>query len=263
MKGELPPLNSVHKYTISVEVEPSYYDLHYDPRFLEPQFAIHSLVSVKYKSVKESNQTILDGLLCKSQDFYFPCRRDVIINFNKEAVEFIKTNILDKMYIPFELDKNFVATRILEVARLCLMRPTNTTSTSTSYHNVLPLKLDITKKIELPDFTLRSYNQFYRAGLYGAKGEYERAISRPRTMEEELAEQHSRIDQETMPELDDDSSCCTICLEKMLPGYYAVLPCSHIFHLDCVFGWIWSSRRHRCPLCRDDFFAKKGMRIVT
>lgn len=43
---------------------------------------------------------------------------------------------------------------------------------------------------------------------------------------------------------------CVVCLEKMSPGVSIVilLPCSHIFHSECIVAWLRNS--HVCPLCR-------------
>ncbi len=39
---------------------------------------------------------------------------------------------------------------------------------------------------------------------------------------------------------------CAICLEYMETGMQ--LPCTHIFHEECVRSWI--SEKHSCPTCR-------------
>ncbi|KAM1050506.1 hypothetical protein ACFX13_032966 [Malus domestica] len=53
----------------------------------------------------------------------------------------------------------------------------------------------------------------------------------------------------------DGSSCdqlCVVCLEKMLSGdQVTCLPCSHIFHGDCIIQWLNSG--HTCPVCRFRF----------
>ncbi|KAK9001862.1 hypothetical protein V6N11_024560 [Hibiscus sabdariffa] len=42
---------------------------------------------------------------------------------------------------------------------------------------------------------------------------------------------------------------CTICLEGFEAGSYAArMPCSHIFHAECIQEWLKQS--HYCPLCR-------------
>lgn len=42
---------------------------------------------------------------------------------------------------------------------------------------------------------------------------------------------------------------CAVCLEEMLIGSEANrMPCSHVFHQQCIFQWLQLS--HLCPLCR-------------
>ncbi|XVF54277.1 hypothetical protein PTKIN_Ptkin05aG0167900 [Pterospermum kingtungense] len=42
---------------------------------------------------------------------------------------------------------------------------------------------------------------------------------------------------------------CVICLEEILDGLKASrMPCSHVYHQDCIFSWLANS--NLCPLCR-------------
>lgn len=42
---------------------------------------------------------------------------------------------------------------------------------------------------------------------------------------------------------------CLVCLEDVLVGSEAIkLPCSHLYHKDCIVEWLQSSKF--CPLCR-------------
>ncbi|TXG66868.1 hypothetical protein EZV62_008143 [Acer yangbiense] len=47
----------------------------------------------------------------------------------------------------------------------------------------------------------------------------------------------------------DDVQMCAICQEEFLVGIEVTsLPCSHIYHGDCIVKWLRTS--HCCPLCR-------------
>eukprot|EP00985_Skeletonema_marinoi_P004145 scaffold1811_cov137-Skeletonema_marinoi.AAC.16 len=46
------------------------------------------------------------------------------------------------------------------------------------------------------------------------------------------------------------SSCCPICIEEFEPGEkLRVLPCKHLFHIDCIMPWL-TERQGCCPQCR-------------
>ncbi|PIN17010.1 Ubiquitin--protein ligase [Handroanthus impetiginosus] len=46
-----------------------------------------------------------------------------------------------------------------------------------------------------------------------------------------------------------ESGSCVICLEEFVIGGEGVtMPCSHIFHEDCIKKWLRTS--HYCPICR-------------
>ncbi|KAG6767509.1 hypothetical protein POTOM_028714 [Populus tomentosa] len=42
---------------------------------------------------------------------------------------------------------------------------------------------------------------------------------------------------------------CTVCMEEIDAGREAIrMPCSHVYHSDCIVKWLQTS--HMCPLCR-------------
>ncbi|KAM7278999.1 hypothetical protein ACFE04_006133 [Oxalis oulophora] len=44
---------------------------------------------------------------------------------------------------------------------------------------------------------------------------------------------------------------CLVCLEELLLGSEATsLPCSHLFHGDCIIKWV--HQKNTCPTCRSD-----------
>jgi hypothetical protein len=61
-----------------------------------------------------------------------------------------------------------------------------------------------------------------------------------------------RVDDQTtctVCPMDEDSFECTICLAEIEDGeLVGVLPCTHIYHVDCLRQWI--SRKNACPLCQ-------------
>ncbi|KAJ6741010.1 E3 UBIQUITIN-PROTEIN LIGASE PRAJA [Salix purpurea] len=45
------------------------------------------------------------------------------------------------------------------------------------------------------------------------------------------------------------ASDCAVCLEEISAGKEVILmPCSHVYHSDCIVQWLQTS--HFCPLCR-------------
>ncbi|XP_062150985.1 putative RING-H2 finger protein ATL53 [Alnus glutinosa] len=51
----------------------------------------------------------------------------------------------------------------------------------------------------------------------------------------------------------EEASECAICLQDLLVGVEASkLPCSHVYHVDCIVEWF--DRSNQCPLCRSQVF---------
>lgn len=48
---------------------------------------------------------------------------------------------------------------------------------------------------------------------------------------------------------------CTICFDDMKNNIRGELPCSHVFHLDCINQWLRVSAC--CPICRKNLFINK------
>ncbi len=63
-------------------------------------------------------------------------------------------------------------------------------------------------------------------------------------------EQSIKESKESLVDEDEDESYdCTICLASVDDGdKVGILPCSHIFHAECLAQWI--QRRNVCPLCQ-------------
>lgn len=46
-----------------------------------------------------------------------------------------------------------------------------------------------------------------------------------------------------------DSECCGVCLDEFTTGEYAAeMPCSHVFHRQCIEAWL--RLIHHCPICQ-------------
>ncbi len=46
-----------------------------------------------------------------------------------------------------------------------------------------------------------------------------------------------------------EPDCCSICLSTIIPKTQMILGCGHIFHKDCLVGWIQQDK-DTCPMCR-------------
>ncbi|DAZ99105.1 TPA: hypothetical protein N0F65_008410 [Lagenidium giganteum] len=59
---------------------------------------------------------------------------------------------------------------------------------------------------------------------------------------------NERFPNPTEEELQETDRTCIICREEMSPELCKKLPCSHIFHVDCLKMWV--QRQQTCPTCR-------------
>ncbi|TDH71763.1 hypothetical protein CCR75_001793 [Bremia lactucae] len=59
---------------------------------------------------------------------------------------------------------------------------------------------------------------------------------------------NDRFANPTAEELEETDKTCIICREEMTPSTCKKLPCSHIFHINCLKMWI--QRQQTCPTCR-------------
>lgn len=131
----------------------------------------------------------------------------------------------------------------------------------------LAISLTIRKLVMIPDHEFQAWTSWYkeqkRLNPDGFEKEYHRAISVPRTVHELLYESsllgyESAADSfiESLEKLkseelvgDSEKISCTICLEELGKGEELMkLPCSHVFHGDCLVRCLKTN--HFCPLCR-------------
>lgn len=59
---------------------------------------------------------------------------------------------------------------------------------------------------------------------------------------------NERFPNPTEEELQETDRTCIICREEMISNASKKLPCSHIFHVDCLKMWV--QRQQTCPTCR-------------
>ncbi|KAL3530305.1 hypothetical protein ACH5RR_009627 [Cinchona calisaya] len=131
--------------------------------------------------------------------------------------------------------------------------------------NCLPFKLIIKKIVILPDHKLEAWNSWYDEKKRcdpNFERDFQEAISRSKTEQESIDEStpavsrgatKSSIQNLEVVKLDGSGSSsknpCTICLEEFVMGSQATkLPCSHMFHGDCIVKWL--KEDHLCPYCR-------------
>lgn len=50
---------------------------------------------------------------------------------------------------------------------------------------------------------------------------------------------------------DTDTDTCAICLDNVEIDKYLQLPCSHVFHIQCIKRWLCTEST-KCPLCNRD-----------
>ena len=55
-----------------------------------------------------------------------------------------------------------------------------------------------------------------------------------------------------------DAEDCPICLSAV-EGEGARLHCGHVFHADCIDGWL--RLHHTCPICRSDQSTTAPVRV--
>ncbi|POO00303.1 43kDa postsynaptic protein [Trema orientale] len=110
------------------------------------------------------------------------------------------------------------------------------------------MRVTIEKRSVVPH---RLYEELLRDGDGdGGGGQLPHSSTLTPLVFEYLPEEQTRLvsmesdDQELKAYADD----CMICLEKVLLG--SLLPCSHMFHTDCLFKWL--GRSHSCPVCRSE-----------
>lgn len=267
----LPPLNSHDRYTVSV-VASQKQEPWCSPMSEEPIFLIKAAILVAYFSDDYNNNMTFEGMSYKNW-FTINCSH---ITSDPSSSEVIR-ELLDNLQLPFELNNLCWGARHLEGF---IEGPRQLENSDVLVHkiwefacdmkeqlmygnNVLPLDLDIAKRIIVPDFELNQWNTWYDEKMKADENfenDFTDAISRPRREDELLYEttlafkaatkssiqrlEKLRVDNRSIAE-----RSCAICFEEFPLGSQIIrLGCSHTFHEDCIVRWLQES--HLCPLCR-------------
>ncbi|KAL3529734.1 hypothetical protein ACH5RR_009056 [Cinchona calisaya] len=271
----LPPLNSHDQYEINVKiVQPGEAECY--GSYVNSWFWMNLKVSVNFFSdnQKGNNTRSFLGLSMDVNEFPLPCHST---SFFKEMVAELHNSL-----IPFQLNKvkwserHFNSNKTDDVSESCctLSEDTDLVDKICEFlfrmreqpHNAgknsFPFDLEIEKIVKMPDQELKAWNFWYdekKRSDPNFEQDFLQAISRPRIEEELIYEttvefkgvMKSSIGALEVVNLDDLNSrnSCLICLENLVTGLQAIqLPCSHIFHEDCIMRWF--KQNHMCPLCR-------------
>ncbi|KAL3530304.1 hypothetical protein ACH5RR_009626 [Cinchona calisaya] len=279
----LPPLNSHDQYFILVRISQSKEAAYHESHAANSLFLMNLRVFVEFISDARKNKhpslnRSFSGLSLDVTNFALVCDDVTSASFAKEKiaetlysfipfelnkilcfVNHLKSNDMEEdnsMFALFGEDTGFVD-KIWEF--FCSMRE----KMLNEGKNCLPLELIVQKIVTLPDHELQAWNSWYdekkRCDL-NFERDFQEAISRERTEQELIDEStpavsrgatKSSIENLEVVRLDCSSSrnFCSICQEELLMGSQATkLPCSHMFHGDCVVKWL--QENHLCPYCR-------------
>jgi len=92
---------------------------------------------------------------------------------------------------------------------------------------------------------------FYAAQYYNRIPTFPRWRNQPHLTKEEVIASPEVIYCESFPCAVTERNCsCSICLEDFVAGdKLRLLPCKHLYHLECILPWL-TERQSTCPLCK-------------
>ncbi|KAH7863285.1 hypothetical protein Vadar_015722 [Vaccinium darrowii] len=247
----LPPLNAHNSYKIFVNASQNHPPLSSSPpspAATGPALSIKVNVSVNFFSSDSTVQRAIWGL-------------DVWESFLLPSANTVFDMIDQICSTPFQMDRIFWNSWIIngdnylshveneydfkETLLNFLWEVIN--ASCNAGMSVLAVTLEIEKEVEITADEFASWASWYdeNAGLSESfEREYKEAISRPRG-EREVGIVLPDMIYEGVGGKEE----CSICLEEFVVGSrVARLPCSHLYHGDCVLKWL--KRSNACPLCR-------------
>ncbi|KAI5667158.1 hypothetical protein M9H77_17011 [Catharanthus roseus] len=279
----LPPINSHLKFYTLILAKQSYVRVRVNPALvvLRPAFSISISITVKFYPENSTRKRSFMGLSL-DHTYQIPCWHITSLS-PMNAVRFI-LDLINRTWLCFQLKNIFLRWKHFDeggnicwedgdvygvLEKIWYFLCTMSRKSYNQGRNELPFSLEIMKIIQIPHDQFRDWNSWYRqkkrANPYFER-EFKNAIRRPRTPEELLEPvlyDHIATSESAIQELETlkfgESGCsstadtnCLVCLQKLQIGSIACrLPCSHLFHKDCVIKWLQES--HMCPLCRFKF----------
>nr|GMC46529.1 43kDa postsynaptic protein [Ipomoea batatas] len=273
----LPPLNSHPNYGVYIKAQQiQFEEANYSTHSLYPdQFVVDFHVKTKFYSEDQTRNDYIPGLnwrrriniMCIPGDPEPMVETDIHfmllimkIQFPLNNLRWVNTNddnSSDPEMVFLENEDEFVETLVGFMNRLRSL-PIN------EGLRFLPMCLKIVKRVTISDSEFEDWVLWKEEQVRvnpNFHEEYNEAIARPRLPEELLFDRKtqaatpSSVDALESWVIDGESSAsspaitCGVCLEEMLFGTTATrMPCSHVFHGDCILRWL--NADHTCPICR-------------
>nr|GMD60073.1 43kDa postsynaptic protein [Ipomoea batatas] len=271
----LPPLNSHPNYAVYIKAQQiQFEEANYSTHSLYHEFVVDFHVKTKFYSEDQTRNDSIPGLnrrrrinfMCKPGDPEPMVETDIHNMLNIMGIQFPLNNLRwvntnddnssDPEMVFLENEDEFVETLVGFMNRLRSL-PIN------EGLRFLPMCLKIVKRVTISDSEFEDWVLWKEEQVWVNPNfyeEYNEAIERPRLPEELLFDRKmqaatpSSVDALESWVIDGESSTspaitCGVCLEEMLFGTKATrMPCSHVFHGDCILRWL--NADHTCPICR-------------
>nr|GLL16743.1 uncharacterized protein LOC110012102 [Ipomoea trifida] len=243
----LPPLNSHPNYVIHITAQQQpYVDQDFSSNSPNPEFAVDFHVRVDFYSEDQTKKIPIPGLDLHRL-FYVPCSPWNSKGIDESDVD----SMLSFMRIPFPMNKLLWENTASNPEMVPLESKDDLLKTFLGFMNALknqPANRDL---MFLPEEQARVIPNFDE--------EYKKAIGRLR-LPSELPDREMQPKPATAAAVaaleswevgggGGSAITCSICLEEVVFGMKATgMPCSHVFHGDCILKWLKGD--HTCPVCR-------------